>query len=90
MSDEWDEFDYCYNGRLEGCPLKEVPTGKWITTKQLEDMYDSYQKSLWREHEDIRGDDMVLLSDAELFLQEELYLLGCWDDEVEEQQEEDT
>lgn len=24
VSDEWDEFDYCCNGRLEGCPLKEV------------------------------------------------------------------
>ena len=47
-------------------------------------MYDSYEKSLWREHEDVRGDDMVELGTAEQLLQEELCILGCWDDEVEE------
>ena len=70
---------------------KEVPTGKWISTKQLDEMYSSYEKSLWREHEDVRGDDMVEMGTALNLLSEELCLLGCWDDdEVEEQQGEDT
>ena len=62
--------------------LEQEP--KTVTVKQLEDMYDSYEKSLWREHEDVRGDDMVELGTAEQLLQEELCILGCWDDEVEE------
>lgn len=56
---------------------------KTVTTKQLEEMYDSYDKGLWREHEDVRGDDMVEMGTALQLLQEELYLLGCWDDEEE-------
>lgn len=62
--------------------LEQEP--KTVTVKQLEEMYDSYETSLWREHEDVRGDDMVELGTAELLLQEELCILGCWDDEVEE------
>ena len=62
--------------------LEQEP--KTVTVKQLEEMYDSYETSLWREHEDVRGDDMVELGTAKLLLQEELCILGCWDDEVEE------
>lgn len=61
--------------------MKKAICNKNVTIKQVEDMYDSYEKSLWREREDIRGDDMVLLSDAISLLQEELSLLGCWDDD---------
>ena len=33
VSDEWDEFDWNYNERCEGCPLVEIEerkVGKWI------------------------------------------------------------
>lgn len=33
VSDEWDEFDWYYGGRLDGCPLVEIEerkVGKWI------------------------------------------------------------
>ena len=71
--------------REPSCPLKEVPTGKWISTKQLEDMYKKFERKLWNEREDVRGDDMVEIGFAEQFLQDGLMELGCWDDVVEEQ-----
>ena len=54
---------------------------KTVTTKQLEEMYEKYQKKLWREHEDVRGDSMIELGYAEEFLQELLLEFGCWDGE---------
>jgi hypothetical protein len=72
--------------RLDRCELftetKQAETT--VTTKQLEEMYDSYEKSLWREHEDVRGDDMVEMGTALQLLEEELCLLGCWDREEQE------
>lgn len=65
--------------------INNIPNSKTVTVKQLEDMYNSYEKSLWREHEDVRGDDMVELGTAEQLLQEELCMLGCWDDEEDAQ-----
>ena len=60
----------------------EVRQGdKTVTTKQLEEMYEKYQKKLWREHEDVRGDIMIELGYAEEFLQELLMEFGCWDSE---------
>lgn len=56
---------------------------KTVTVKQLEEMYDKFQKKLWREHEDVRGDDMIEVGYAEQFLQELLMEFGCWDREVE-------
>ena len=69
------KYDLMYEG---------APETKSVTTKQLEKMYEDYEKSLWREHEDVRGDDMVEMGTALTLLQEELCLLGCWDEEVEE------
>lgn len=51
---------------------------KTITIKQLEEMYDKFQKKLWREHEDVRGDDMIEIGYAEQFLQDFLMEFGCW------------
>lgn len=61
--------------------LEQEP--KTVTVKQLEEMYDKFQKKLWREHEDVRGDDMIEVGYAEQFLQELLMEFGCWDREVE-------
>lgn len=61
---------------------------KTITIKQLEEMYDKFQKKLWREHEDVRGDDMIEIGYAEQFLQDFLMEFGCWeeaDDNKEDQ-----
>ena len=81
------EKKHCIQGKVrDDCPLKEVPTGKWISTKQLEDMYKKFERKLWNEREDVRGDDMVEIGFAEQFLQDGLMELGCWDDVVEEQQ----
>lgn len=55
---------------------------KIVTTKQLEKMYEDYDKCLWREHEDVRGADMVEMGTALDLLQEQLCLLGCWDEEI--------
>lgn len=51
---------------------------KTITIKQLEEMYDKFQKKLWREHEDVRGDEMIEIGYAEQFLQDFLMEFGCW------------
>lgn len=56
-----------------------------VTTKQLEEMYEKYQKKLWREHEDVRGDSMIELGYAEEFLQELLMEFGCWDGEEQDE-----
>ena len=53
---------------------------KTITIKQLEEMYDKFQKKLWREHEDVRGDDMIEIGYAEQFLQDLLMEFGCWEE----------
>ncbi len=56
-----------------------------ITIKQLEEMYDKFQKKLWREHEDVRGDDMIEVGYAEQFLQDLLMEFGCWEEADEGQ-----
>lgn len=61
----------------------DKPSGKWITTKQLEDMYKKFERKLWNEREDVRGDDMVEIGFAEQFLQDGLMELGCWDSQVD-------
>lgn len=85
------------HGNLQGClefrqltewlkdykRLKEQePTVKAIPLKQLEEMYEKFQKKLWRESEDVRGDDMIEVGFAEESLQEFLIEFGCWDSEV--------
>ena len=72
--------------RLDRCELfTETKQDKTtITTKQLEEMYEKYQKKLWREHEDVRGDDMIEVGYAEDFLQELLMEFGCWEGEEQE------
>lgn len=59
---------------------------KTITIKQLEEMYDKFQKKLWREHEDVRGDDMIEIGYAEQFLQDFLMEFGCWEEVTAEGQ----
>ena len=65
----------------------EITTGqtKVVTTKQLEEMYAKYEKKLWSQREDVRGDDMIEIGYAEQFMQDLLMELGCWDDEVEDE-----
>lgn len=58
----------------------EMLKQKTITIKQLEEMYDKFQKKLWREHEDVRGDDMIEIGYAEQFLQDLLMEFGCWEE----------
>lgn len=58
---------------------------KTITIKQLEEMYDKFQKKLWHEHEDVRGDDMIEVGYAEQFLQDLLMEFGCWEEADEGQ-----
>ena len=55
-----------------------------ITIKQLEEMYDKFQKKLWHEHEDVRGDDMIEIGYAEQFLQDLLMEFGCWEEVASE------
>ena len=73
--------------RLDMCEMftevKQAETT--VTTKQLEEMYEKYQKKLWREHEDVRGDDMIEVGYAEEFLQELLMELGCWNGEEQDE-----
>ena len=57
---------------------------KTVTTKQLEEMYENYQKRLWSVHEDVRGDSMIEVGYAEEFLQELLLEFGCCDGEEQE------
>lgn len=59
---------------------------KTITIKQLEEMYDKFQKKLWHEHEDVRGDDMIEVGYAEQFLQDLLMEFGCWEEAAAEGQ----
>lgn len=58
-----------------------------ITIKQLEEMYDKFQKKLWREHEDVRGDDMIEVGYAEQFLQDLLMEFGCWEEVADDNKE---
>ncbi len=64
--------------------VDNAPTVKAIPIKQLEEMYEKYKKLLWKEQEDVRGDDMIMVGYAEQFLQDLLCELGCWDSEVEQ------
>lgn len=57
-----------------------------ITIKQLEEMYDKFQKKLWHEHENVRGDDMIEIGYAEQFLQDFLMEFGCWEEVAAEGQ----
>lgn len=57
-----------------------------ITIKQLEEMYDKFQKKLWHEHENVRGDDMIEIGYAEQFLQDFLMEFGCWEEVATEEQ----
>lgn len=44
VSDEWDEFDWYYGGRLDGCPLVEIDerkVGKWVKKYQYGNDYCS-------------------------------------------------
>ena len=64
----------------------EISTGKnkVVTTKQLEEMHEKFQKKLWHEHEDVMGNQMVEMGSAEQVLQDLLMELGCWDEEDSE------
>lgn len=53
---------------------------RFATSKQLEEMYERFQKKLWSEHEDIMGNQMIDIGTAEQFLQDLLMELGCWED----------
>lgn len=48
VSDEWDEFDYYYDGRLEGCPLKEVNENKIIDDHYIKGYYNAERTAAWR------------------------------------------
>lgn len=61
--------------------MQNAICNKTVTTKQLEEMYTKYEKLLWKEHEDVRGDDMIEVGYAEQFLQDLLCEFGCWDEE---------
>lgn len=73
------ETDLKYDLMYEGAPKT-----KSVTIKQLEEMYTKFEQKLWREREDVRGDDMIEVGYAEQFLQDLLAEFGCWDEEVEE------
>lgn len=49
-------------------------------------MYDKFQKKLWHEHENVRGDDMIEIGYAEQFLQDFLMEFGCWEEVAAEGQ----
>lgn len=76
--------DHCFEDALEYVIKALEQDSKTVTVKQLEELYDKFQKELWREQEDVRGDDMIEVGYAEQFLQELLMEFGCWDREVEE------
>lgn len=57
---------------------------KVVTTEQLEEMYEKFQKRLWHEHEDVMGNDVVELGFAEQSLQNYLVEFGCWEKETED------
>lgn len=61
---------------------KELRICKVVTTKQLEEMYQKFERKLWSVREDVRGDDMVEIGYAEQFLQDLLGEMGCWDEKV--------
>lgn len=63
--------------------MKKAICNKTVTVKQLEEMYDKFQKKLWSVHEDVRGDDMIEVGYAEQFLQDLLGEFGCWDEEMQ-------
>jgi hypothetical protein len=49
VSDEWDEFDWYYDGRLEGCPLVEIEenkVGKWIDCGHVDRGFRKYKCSI--------------------------------------------
>ena len=64
--------------------LSEAPTVKAVPIEKLEEMYTKYRKYLWRESDNVRGDDMIEIGYAEQFLQDLLAEFGCWDREDEE------
>lgn len=63
--------------------MKKAICNKTVNVKQLEEMYDKFQKKLWSVHEDVRGDDMIEVGYAEQFLQDLLGEFGCWDEEMQ-------
>lgn len=54
---------------------------KNVTTKQLEEMFTKFQSKIWSQREDVMGDDVVRLGDAEQDLMNLLSELGCWDED---------
>lgn len=54
---------------------------KNVTTKQLEEMFTKYKSKLWSHKEEVLGDDVVRLGDAEQILEDLLSELGCWEKE---------
>lgn len=70
--------------------IDNAPTVKAVTIERLEEMYEEFQSALWREREDVRGADMIEIGYAELFLQELLCMFGCWDEEEEDENQNDS
>ena len=64
--------------RILDCVREGTPISNTVTVEQLEDMYDKYQKKLWHNLEDVRGDDMIDIGLASQFLWDMLADLGCW------------
>lgn len=56
---------------------------KYVTQDQLEEMFKKYREYLWRESDDVRGDDMIEIGYAEEYLAERLREFGCWCKEEE-------
>ncbi len=63
--------------------IKKLLAVNAVPTKQLEEMYEKFQKKLWYEHEDVMGNQMVEMGSAEQVLQDLLMELGCWEEENE-------
>lgn len=57
---------------------------KNITTNQLEEMYEKYTQYLWKDSEDVLGNDMIEVGYAEEYIAERLREFGCWCKEEEE------
>lgn len=60
--------------------IRELPGIKAVPIKEIEGIYEKYQKKLWARHEDVRGDYMIELGSAEEALLDLLAELGCWDE----------
>lgn len=74
-------YDFVINSlEVDEAYQLESEKAKVVTTKQLEEMYEKFQKKLWAVREDVRGDDMIEVGFAEQFLQDFLGEFGCWDE----------